>query len=373
MRIGQHRPNLVVTIAGSRRCADQSRFKAVRPVAQATRIAPRTIQRLAINGGAAALRAAVVCTALLVCCGARAEPPHAKAQELWLVNTRAAPKCSPRDDGFRRIRYWRLEDDCSWATQDASQFSAGKHATAPTVIFIHGSRTDDDTAIQLGFHVYRDLQRAADGRAFRCEIWSWPSDREQLRPRPDMQRKLVYCETQSRYLAQRLGDLKPETPVCLIGYSFGARIITGALERLARGATADCETAAQKAEHVAAARNPMRVILLAAAMDYNSLASGCSHGRAMSMVDRALITQNPCDRVLRWYPRLYGRGGPAAMGAVGPALTEGAEKAELIDMSGTVGRIHDVRCYLASGEFHSRLARYAFLDDDAPVAVPQNP
>jgi hypothetical protein len=61
------------------------------------------------------------------------------------------------------------------------------------------------------------------------------------------------------------------------------------------------------------------------------------------------------------------------MGSIGPLLRDGANTVEAVDVSGSVGKSHDVRCYLASAEFRCRLARYAFLDGVSPDKSPRKP
>lgn len=297
-------------------------------------------------------------------------------QQFWLINTRAAPMCGDAACGFQKVRAWQLADRCRWASHDLEQLGRDD-ADIPLVIFVHGSRTDTDSAVQAGYHVYQSLRRTAEGRAFRCAVWAWPSDREQLRPRPDMQRKAAYCVTQSRYLARFLAKTDRKTPICLIGHSFGSRIIAGALHELAgrtvgeRSEPTSSEPSTD--ERPAIAVRPLRAMLLASAMDCDALASGHRFGSALAIADHIMVTQNPCDRALRWYPRLWGRRGPQAMGAVGPALNDGAEKVEVVDIRCSVGKFHDVHCHLASGAFQTRLARYALPEHAATASTAAKP
>ena len=114
-------------------------------------------------------------------------------------------------------------------------------------------------------------------------------------------------------------------------------------------------------------------MLLAAAIDSDWLLPGHHNGLALSWTEQMLITRNPCDRVLRWYPRVSRGRGPEAMGFVGPLLCNGADNVEAVDVSGSVGKSHDVRSYLASAEFRCRLSRYAFLAAASPDQSPQKP
>ena len=175
---------------------------------------------------------------------------------------------------------------------------------------------------------------------------------------------------ESHYLARWLDRLKPDVPVSLVGHSFGPRVITGALHLLAGGQVAgESLPASTAAAWSGGKRNPVRAVLLAAAIDADALATGGSNGLALSLVEQMLITCNRCDWVLRRYPRLEGCG-PQAMGAVGPCLNDGAEKVEVVDTSGAVGRIHDLRRYCAALNVCRQWAHYTFLDGPPPQKGP---
>ena len=106
----------------------------------------------------------------------------------------------------------------------------------------------------------------------------------------------------------------------------------------------------------------IRAVLMASATDADWLAPGGRHELALALMDEALITCNGCDRALRWYPRLYGRGGPEAMGFAGPSCIGCPANVEVLDVSGSVGKTHDWQAYCSSPEVTSRWAHYAFLD-----------
>ena len=107
----------------------------------------------------------------------------------------------------------------------------------------------------------------------------------------------------------------------------------------------------------------IRAILLADADDADSLAPCGRNGLAVSLLDQALITCNGCDRVLKWYPRMYGRGGPEAIGFTGPCGIEDPQKISLLDVSGAVGRTHDYQCYCSALSSCGYWAHYTFMDE----------
>ena len=111
------------------------------------------------------------------------------------------------------------------------------------------------------------------------------------------------CE--SYFLANFMSRLNPDTQLRLLGYSFGGRIVSGALH-LAGGGTLG---RFQLADANSRPPNSVRVVLLAAAMDNYWWLPGRYHGECFSQVDRLLLLYNSCDPVLRFYPRLdRGRG-----------------------------------------------------------------
>jgi len=296
--------------------------------------------------------------------------------QLWLISTRCAPCCCPSDTGRRRIAYWRLKAGRQWLGEDENAFLAGSgDPPAPTAIFIHGNRTDRCEAVRKGRYVFGLLKREAAGRPFRLVIWSWPADRIRGRNRRDVRVKAAYSDVQSYYLAECLHRFDPDVPVSLIGYSFGARVITGALHILAGGKVAGHALAERTAAEPADAKQrPIRAVLIAAALDCDWLLPRRRNGLALSQVDHVLVTRNCCDPVLRWYPLMYGRGGPQAMGYTGAACYAaadgGCDKIELVDVSCSVGRIHDWQVYLSASGLRRRLGWYGFLESAKPKAVP---
>jgi hypothetical protein len=107
----------------------------------------------------------------------------------------------------------------------------------------------------------------------------------------------------------------------------------------------------------------VRAVLLAAAEDADALSPCGRNALALSLLDQGLVTCNGCDRVLKWYPRLDGHGGPEAIGAIGPCCVSDAGRLCLIDVSCEVGKHHDYSYYLSAPSVCSRLAFFTFLDD----------
>src|SRR5208283_388423 len=166
--------------------------------------------------------------------------------------------------------------------------------------------------------------------------------------RPDVQVKVCRSDVEAYYLARVLQHLPHSTPLSLLGYSLGCRTAAGTLQLFAGGPVAgrslgvDVMTAWN-----ATGPRPIRVMMVAAAMDANWLEPSCPRGLAPLAVERILVVTNNSDHVLKWYSRLYGPHGPEALGYVGPVGTEGG-KLEVVDVTCEVGRKHDFERYQES-------------------------
>lgn len=291
---------------------------------------------------------------LLTCTPMRAELPE---RQVWLVSTRAAPRSSAPDPADTRIRFWRLEAN-AWAPSDRESFHAAGRPEVPTVFLIHGNRAAANDAVQIGSSFQQHWTRVRRDQPFRLVIWSWPSEQICGSVRADVQLKAHYSDIQAVYLAECLREMDSDLPVTFVGYSFGARVITGALELVGGGRIGRYTLA----EPAAPREAPWQAVLIAAALDAHWLSPGARNGRAVGQLDRLLITANPADRVMRLYPRMYGRRGPDALGYTGSGYrlaTADHGKVRRLDVSCQVGREHGWWSYWRSGSLRAAVAEYA--------------
>jgi hypothetical protein len=294
----------------------------------------------------------------------RAQVQGNDGQQVWLVSTRYAPVSGDLQSGLKAISYWRLSSDRQWQASDAETFHAMDGPAAPTTVIVHGNDDNADDAIQFAWPVYCRLLKIAQDKPFRLVIWSWPSDRVCKRIRSDVQLKFSYCDAQAYYLAETCKLCLNDTPLCLFGYSMGADIAAASLHLLA-GGELDCRKL-DGVKPLSESKNrsiPVRAVMVAAAIDNFSLASDGEYHLALPLIKSMLLVRNGCDRVLKWYPRLYGRGGPQALGYTGPTGCGEYEKIELLDVSCEVGRKHRWEFYIQSASFMAAIDRYAFLDN----------
>lgn len=296
---------------------------------------------------------AVLAFAFGIAYAAQAAEP--RVGDVWLVSTRSAARYGNASLESQPIRYWRLDEKHCWQASNLSEFAAADESEPqplPVVVFLHGNREGLAQSIRSSELVRQPLLAAADGRRFRLVIWSWPSDQIGRKPRPDVQIKAAYTPQQSHYLAEFLTRVDTRSRVCLLGYSYGSRIAAGSLHLLGGGRLAGrgMTTAAERLPTIAA-------VLTAPAFEAGAFSPRGRYSMALQRASRIVVTCNRYDSVLRFYPRLYGRGGPPAMGFVGPyGVADG--RLRVGDVSRWVGKSHDWRRYAAA-----HWVRRALLDD----------
>jgi hypothetical protein len=139
-----------------------------------------------------------------------------------------------------------------------------------------------------------------------------------------------------------------ESQISLIGFSFGARIITGGLHVLA-GGDLGCGLHLENRNNTQ--RAPVNVVLIAAAVHAHWLGEGQYHGLAMTQVNRMFLLNNCADLAMRYYWLSTSDGSrPQALGLCGPTCisAEYAAKIRKRDVSRYAGTEHDLFRYLCA-------------------------
>lgn len=280
--------------------------------------------------------------------------------QIWLVSTRQASSADPSIRQTSRIRYWSYQGHVGWQPAGGDDFfqamnSDGSATPLPVCIYVHENRMTASEAFSRALEVWSRMREASPGSRFRLVVISWPSDRIGIRPRPDAQIKAWRSEMHAFYLAWLLDRIDPQVPISLFGHSYGPRLISAALHLLGGGTI----EGRRPFPRVHLDRSPMQVVLLAAALNADSLLPGHCFGRALTQVERLMITINPCDPVLHWYPRMYGCRGPQALGYVGLPTsglgTADRQKVQQINVGRIVGKSHSWRDYEGSAPMMSRI------------------
>jgi hypothetical protein len=276
--------------------------------------------------------------------------------ELWMVSTRrlvpaggaASPLFAP--DVSRYV--WGR----GWVPSSVEDLLHAPKGTAATTIFVHGNDTNDEFAVRGGTGLFSELlgNPAAPAPPTRFVIWSWPNEPTTLRVRKIAQANAGRVNVEGYYLAAFLQLTAGHTPTGVVGYSSGAGVVTGALHVLGGGTLVGYRLASAPLHSAG-----IHAVLLGAAVPNEWLYPGRLHERALSQVERLVITVNPADSVLRWYPMLWGKGGPEALGATGITHLSllGREQSKVVQLNvqGDLSNRHSWRYYSGSPQVVSLL------------------
>ena len=290
------------------------------------------------------------------------------SHELWLVSTRSLGCAREQELAAPELEFLRHDAADGWRPSTSDAFLARQDPPVTTCIYIHGNRTDAADAIDEAMDVYRALVRDGPDEPLRFVIWSWPSD-WMFGLLRDVRAKAKRTDVDGYYLAWLLARVEDDAPVSLIGYSYGARIAMGAAHMLAGGELDGMSLGVQTR------RGPrrMRMVLLAASMHNDWLLPGQLHERAMSRVDRMLLSCNACDPVLKRY-RFLSRGSRRdALGATGLVWPEqlgvAVDRVRQLDASWQIGKSHRLSSYLGWDLLVDEMRRYCLwraIDEPSP-------
>lgn len=267
--------------------------------------------------------------------------------ELWILSTRCLPTLGRgRPAGNCELNVRKYDHEQGW--QESSHDEFLEPTDLPTWIFVHGNRIEPGEVIGRCRMVYRALiAQDPDRPPVRFVAWSWPSSKIRG-PIRDARSKAWRTESEAYYLGKLLSQLDSRSPVSLIGFSLGARVISGGLEVLAGGEVSSRGLPADSGpgpDHI-------RAVFLAAAVHSHWLHSGEYHGLALERAEHTLNLYTSCDEVLRHYRWMEKCSSPSALGYCGLSRRRGTEPPpghyDDENVVGFIGREHSLEVYLCS-------------------------
>lgn len=303
----------------------------------------------------------------MCCCGS--------LPELWVINTRCAPKCSNLDRGFEMISYQRF-DRCRgcFVNESRESFLAGE-ASMPTLFYIHGNSLRHRGAMKGFWEVYEKMRCCPGQKRLVC--WSWPAERvykmEGLRfremVRKNLHIKYVYAEYQGYYLGKLVSQMSLSQRVTLSGHSYGAITSSVALHLMGggriHGLTLEGGAPVERAN--------LRGAMISGAFDCDMLYPGHRYGQAFVAAEKIMSTYNCYDRTLRKWPRSGSQRGCQALGFSGMSasrLGQYRHKFLQINTYPENGRSHYLGPHLANPRFMAAYCCTAFggIASAVPVA-----
>lgn len=270
--------------------------------------------------------------------GASVRPQQ--TDSLWLLSTRhlnSAPPCVNLD--APEFRVWQL-DACGRATSKTLEDYLTATPESIPIIYVHGYRMEARNVTRRGLRIYRSTMRSRSGDqpSVKWLIFSWPSAQEGF-ILSDLRIKARRTEAQGLYLAWLLREMvqRGQRPR-VVGFSFGARVTTGALHALAGGALSQRTLPGPRLQGA-----EISAALLAPAIGSTWLCENGYHGLAAKNLTHLTLLYSKRDAVLRRYPFLYP--GSQALGYRGPSGFASRYDGRRLDTrirncSNTVGRHH---------------------------------
>lgn len=303
-----------------------------------------------------------------------------EAPELWLFNTRCAPKCRNLDEGFKCISIKRYDPKCCRFVNETLESFLAQEASMPTMIFSHGNTLKHKGAMKQCWEVYKKM-RCCPGKK-RLVYWSWPAQRvykmKGLRFKEmvlkNLRIKYVYADYQGYYVAKLVQQMSLSQRVMIAGHSYGGIITASALHLLGggqmRGLTLEGGAPVERAN--------LRGGIVSGAFDNDMLIPGHNYGQAFVSAEKIYITRNIKDSTLKNWHKVSWRCMPA-LGKTGiNARCLGQYRHKLCQQTMTVdvGKSHYLNPHLKSVRFVRALCCLSFpecqncqatADTDEPV------
>ncbi|MCP4885877.1 MAG: alpha/beta hydrolase [Planctomycetaceae bacterium] len=234
---------------------------------------------------------------------------------LWSISTRGitANACQANLEQ-PNLRFSRLSMNGCGTPSDLDQYTEQLGQSRQVVVYVHGNRMSSNDAIRRGLQVYRKTRGCSEREGIDWVIWSWPSDKEGILIH-DARRKFRRLDAQGLYLSWLLRKhVSADTPTTLIGYSFGGRVITGALHALSGGKLGGRLTPGEPTTGTL-----FRCGLVAPALERLALTQRGVHAQATKNLEKMVLLYNRRDAVLKRFWLLNRVRGTMALGYSGPA------------------------------------------------------
>jgi hypothetical protein len=280
---------------------------------------------------------------------ATAAPPS-ECQDVWRVDLHAVARLNASEQNFSKLQYYRWEND-QWQFSDAETFFKTQQAEIPLIFFAPGYTSTTSRITWVGLDVVRNFD---PNKLCRVVFLDWSSERGTGNIRRDVRSKLPIINNTADHLALLLQKVKPQSKVCLFGFSFGSRIVSDAAEALRRSG-----------QRPAGLR--LHLVMSGAATDQYWFAKGQQHGKVPEIVEKILVTYDPEDWALRFYPLMYDlRHKSKALGFTGLPMRRidpvYRDRFEHINVSRYIGIEHQTLSHVQNPLFRSRINTYFFFE-----------
>jgi len=305
------------------------------------------------------------------------QPRPERVERFWVVQTRACPQ-EMGTDPWPRLKVLHFNAHGELAERHPDELFA-QLAGRVVLVQVQGSLTTPDTALggMLWTRSWLERNKALQDGAV-VIAFDWPSQRIYRSDVKDINEKGRRAYVAAYHLARFLQAFPAGSRVCLLGQSYGGRVVPSALHLLGGG-----ELNSQDRDppvRLPTLRPDIRVraVVIAGASDHDWLDPDKRLGRALHGCEGLLNLYNRKDEALRLYPFLLRSGHRRALGRVGldnrdfarlgPIASRYAEH----DVHEVLGREHTLLDAVANPQIAHRIAPYLWNPNPAPAPTQEN-
>ena len=273
-----------------------------------------------------------------------------ECQDVWRISLHAIAQLPADEQNFSKLKYYRWQNN-RWKLSDVETFFDTQQAEIPLIFFVLGFTLTTSEVTRTGFDVVRNFD---PNKSCRIVFVDWYSDRTDDTYRRDIRKRLPIADNTGDHLAMLLQKLKPQSKVCLFGFSLGSRILCGATEALRKND--------KRPEGLR-----LHLVISGAAIDWDVFAKGHRHGDVPQVAEKIMVTYSPDDFVLKFYPMMHGlRYRSAALGLKGLSMQsidpEYRDQFENINIDRYISGKHQTLPHVQNPVFRSRIKTYFFFE-----------
>lgn len=216
--------------------------------------------------------------------------------DYWIVSTRCGKEQVAAGQAYD-YQVYRFDGPQPGRGSSLDEMLASLEPGVPVCFMAHGSFVTWESMLVDSAWTYRWLRQAAPSQRVHIIFYTWASDDGGFIPHIRVNRLGRRASLNGFYLADLVTKVSVDHPICLIGHSHGARMVSAALHALGGGIVEGRMLACgpQQPRHI-------RVVLAAAAMDHHWLNPNERFERAVCQAEAILNLQNHLDLPLLIYP-----------------------------------------------------------------------
>lgn len=272
-------------------------------------------------------------------------PALREGDEIFLVSTRALPSHCQSEMLVGQMRVKRYDPALGWQPDSLATLTETASPGGYTQLLMHGNWMDAVWTERRGWEMYHQLiQGLPADQPIRYIIWSWPSDR-QPKPLRTTRQNASRCDDEAFYVGWLLSQLPPEERVSLMGFSLGARVLSGGLHLLGGGTLRGRALPSHEPN-----AHGYKVAFWAGAVSVSSPTLYGTRQQSWDRMNSLLNIFNSADPVLRRYHLVTRQKGDRAIGQNGIYVSsaDNREKLTQLNACGIVGKEHAWDRYIRS-------------------------